>query len=745
MLKTTLTLKQRHLVKSRFSPLSFTLIGLLSTRTRMASQKVTSEPSPEFRDVPDTFLMFLNRLQRLSIELYPPADAPTSIIHSKRETMETGLYSTFLTKTVRRGEEESSSEQKYYSIKSDIHGLPFDEARKDKSGNGIHQATVIVAFPVDTYDAPVLKQQYTYAFLPLRHVGFNFLIQADFITQANREDVVHCKRNQAILEKVAEVFADAVLYFCSHPSLKYQWMRYLPEESIADTFWKGLWPLIREKLKQTPLLEPLSGKGLRKPSDLRQVPETYVNENGSPLLPDLEGAEIYLSPKYTQADYRILRRLRTTKVTTSIFLDRLEADLYTHEKSRWRSMDNSADWRTRICRLLLTILTNNSNEPRHLTVQARLKALALIPLRDGEWGSNSIFGARWFYPKINDVLIPTDLGFRIVHLITTENAAWTELLSGLGVEICPQDFLVSSIYKRYNVTSLDKFNVSDAIRHLECLYRFLPKDHMSLAPQFRLVNQHGSLLKKHQYLYFPEDADEYSPAKLFRHDTHLPGHPVHYLHDDYLNAVNPDFIHNGRSWTSWLEEIVGVRRIPELCAKSSDALSKEFQYIIKYQSKKLLGLLRRGWSHYRRQMKEFTEEELRNSLVLLESGLFLEAGCRTPLLRTFLPLPKLKETATELGIANAYPFIAISEIIQDRDRSEWTFLENLQIGMEDDLGFYLSALETFTKNTSLFPASLVRDRVIRIYQNIQSGSSGDLDKLRYVCGIGSISRLTKLQ
>ena len=76
---------------------------------------------------------------------------------------------------------------------------------------GIDRATVILAFPVVEHDEPALKQQHTYAFLPLRRVGSKSLIQADFVTQANREDVVHSKRNQAVPKGVAKASADAVV------------------------------------------------------------------------------------------------------------------------------------------------------------------------------------------------------------------------------------------------------------------------------------------------------------------------------------------------------------------------------------------------------------------------------------------------------------------------------------------------------------------------------------------------------
>ncbi len=695
----------------------------IGVRTRMTLMLLDStkfeERAAEFRDVPDTFLMFLSRLQRLSIELYQPDNPLTATEYSKRETKEDGLYTTFLAKTTRKGKEESISEQKYYSMKSDLHDLPFDEGRKDKQGNSIDWATVILAFPVDEHDEPVLEQQYTYAFLPLRRVGFKFLIQADFITQANREDVVHSKRNQAVLKGVAEAFADAVVMFCKRPSLRYQWMRYLPGDFITDDFWRILWTLVREKLEQTPLLEPWNGNGLYKPSDLEKLSESVLAEDQSPLLPDLEGAELYLSPKYTKADFQILEGLGTTTLQWSKFVDRLEADLRIPDGSKWKLMKKNADWRTRICKFLSEAFIENLPNQ-----QNRLSTLALIPLCDGRWVSSNP-GNKIYFPQTDRISIPEDIGLDLVCPMAAENVAWVDLLSNLGVMSCLQLSVISSINKRYSATSLDNFKVFNAVAHIRYLYGFLPKDHSSLAPQIRLANQHGSLLKKDQYLYFPDEEDDYSPFKLFKQDAQLPGHPVHYLHEDYLKAVDPEVIHNGWSWTRWLEEIVGVRRIPELRAKGYDGLSKEFQYIVNYQSNRVLGILKRGWPYYRLQINNAVEGELRNSDVLLENGR------RTSLLRTFLPLPKLKQIAAELRIADAYPFIAISELLRDEDRIEWIFVKDLQVGFEENLDFYLSALTTFKTLNSALNISSATDQLARIYHNIQSRCNEGLDHVRY--------------
>ena len=697
----------------------------VGVRTRMTLMLIDptrfEELASEFRDVPDTFLMFLSRLKQLTIEIYQPDNSPMTTRYSKRETQENGIYTTFLTKTSREGEEkESTSEQRYYTIKSDLHDLPSDETRKDKQGNSIDWATVVLGFPVNEFDEPVLKQQYTYSFLPLRRVGFKFLIQADFVTQANREDVVHSKRNQAVLDGVAKAFSDAVAMFCKRSLLRYQWMRYLPEDSISDIFWGSLWTLVREKLEKIPLLEPWSGDGLYKPPELQRLSEKALAADGSPLLPDLEDAEIYLSPKYREADFEILKRLGTTPLKWHKFLDRLEADLSKPNGSKWRHMEENADWRSRICQLLSVLFDHNFPVNEN-----RLRNFALIPLGDGRW-VNGASGTGIFFHKTDDIPIPTDLGLDLVHHLAVDNPDWTRFLSTSGVVNCPPHSVISAIQKRYNAQNVYNWTVNNAVAHVRYLYWFLPKDRLSFNPQVQLVNQHGALLRRDQYLYFPDKVDDYSPSKLFRQDDQLPGYAVNYLHSLYLSAVRPEVIRSGWSWTRWLENVVGVRRIPELRARDHEGLSKEFKYIIEHRSNRLLGLLKREWAHYCLQIRGAVERELRDCPVLLENG------HKRSLQNTFLPFPKLKRIAAELRVADEYPFITLSEPLRDKEMLEWIFVKDLHIGIEDNLGFYLSVLDEFKRVDFVLKAPSVGDQAARIYQNIQSKCGEDLDHVRYV-------------
>ena len=688
-------------------------------RTRLALSLLDptryDEQASELCSLSDTFLMFLSQLQRLSIELHPPGKSVRIAHYSKRETKENHLYATTITKKILTNDDESIFEQRYYTYKRELQNLPSDDARKDQQGNSVDTATVILAFPVDKHDEPVLQQQYTYAFLPLRQIGFKFLIQADFIIQANREDVVQSARNQAILGGVAEKFMEFALLLCKHPTLKYQWMRYLPDESIPDSFWGTLGVSIQEKLKETPSLESWNGNRLYKPSELKRLREIHLDKDGHPLLRDLVD-NVYLSPKYEEEDFQILKRLGTSEIDQVDLIVRLAVDIR-QDDSLWKQRDNDADWRTRICSLFYNDFAQLSADE-----QNHLKELELIPLDDGIWVS-SISRPDMFFPMAIAIPIPTDLGICLVSPIVTENRAWTRLLERLGVIKCPKSYVVKKIQRRYVANVTNDIKLSNAVDHIRFLFWADSKDEPSWIPQIQLMNQYGSLLKTGELLYFPIKENDYSPSELFKQDTQLPGLPVHYLHDNYLKVVCLSSVSNEVPYSEWLEKTAHVRRIIKLKASSSGGLSKEFRYIIDFRSDRLLGMLKREWAYYQR-MDYTPAEELRRSNVLLENG------CRKPLHHTFLPFPTLKQITDKFEITKEFPFVATIEPLRDDEKLNWEFVKKFQVGVDANLKFYISALETFRRvHTDPSSASL-RAILQEIYQKLQSTSSQDLDRLR---------------
>ena len=116
-------------------------------------------------NIPDTLLLFLTKLTTLHINIYPGDGKPTEIkyIHKvsgsdKREGIR---------KTGKITGQSIEELQEFLVIRKDVKHLPADKAREN-----INHATVVLAFPIDQNEEPIIHQQYAFAFLPLRLAGF---------------------------------------------------------------------------------------------------------------------------------------------------------------------------------------------------------------------------------------------------------------------------------------------------------------------------------------------------------------------------------------------------------------------------------------------------------------------------------------------------------------------------------------------------------------------------------------------
>jgi hypothetical protein len=115
-------------------------------------------------NIPEMLLLFLKKLQVLYINIYPQNKSATKIMYAySREVF--GKLEHVMKRTTIDG--NSDEEVQYFHVtRKEIQNLPYDEARQD-----ISRATVVLAFPVENGE-PIIKQQYAFAFLPLRLAGF---------------------------------------------------------------------------------------------------------------------------------------------------------------------------------------------------------------------------------------------------------------------------------------------------------------------------------------------------------------------------------------------------------------------------------------------------------------------------------------------------------------------------------------------------------------------------------------------
>jgi hypothetical protein len=116
----------------------------------------------ELQRLPDTLLLFLRKLKGLYICIDLPVQSKVTLYYW---AVSAGAQST-IHKSL-DGPNPESTAQRYWITKRSVSDMPHDHARR-----GIHEAQVVLAFPIDRNDTPVILDQHVYAFLPLRKVGY---------------------------------------------------------------------------------------------------------------------------------------------------------------------------------------------------------------------------------------------------------------------------------------------------------------------------------------------------------------------------------------------------------------------------------------------------------------------------------------------------------------------------------------------------------------------------------------------
>jgi hypothetical protein len=149
------------------------------------------------------------------------------------------------------------------------------------------------------------------------------LIQSDFVTDVGRQDIVRSSdRNIGLLDGISRAFIQAVMQFCEHPTLRYQWMRYLlPEEYPWDDFWAKLFRLFRTELESARLLWTRSHRTQRHIKNTRRLPQYMLDNNGYPLFPDSNSKQ-YLASQYSEEDLDRLEKYGLRRMSMREFLDR---------------------------------------------------------------------------------------------------------------------------------------------------------------------------------------------------------------------------------------------------------------------------------------------------------------------------------------------------------------------------------------------------------------------------------------
>lgn len=658
----------------------------------------------QFKDLDSNLLLFMAKLKEIRVSYFDNnGNQESSTVFSIRDT---GNNLVTVTKSVVKGSEDKATEsQVYYLVKHTVGNLEKNENRSysadEEQTSAYATAKVVLGFPLNADSVPIDQHQKVFAFLPMREKGFKvrgpicqlskedsnffkFLIQGDFVTQANREDIVTTsRRNIGILSGISDAFMKAVSEFCEHPTLQYDWVKFLPDkEGYYDTFWTRLIQMIEKGLRKMPVLQPWSHRTMRTISDLRQAVTDRLDKNGEPLFGGT-CLDVLISWKYGHANLQRLRTYGLNYISYGETLDFVEQDLRL-DISRMKSPETDDDWHTRVAHLLAKAYGSKIE-----SIRKRVCQLQLLPLQDGRWAAPDTNVIH--FSESAGIPIPQQTGLTLLDAVAEKNPQRMELFRHLGIKTASVDLVCRMILDPFRHSNLA---ILIRVNHLKFIYltHHLVVDPTIGRSMVRVINhEHHACLPRMTDVYLP-DEHEFGVHELFgkagTKDMPDDALQLSFLHEIYLQS-SPEKPHpTADSWRDWLYSYAGVRRYVRLVsADQRQKLSKAVYFVMAHHPKKFFGFLRHHWSEGGSEITDSLElqESLRDIPVLCEGGQMIA------LKETYLPFPDLKSQCTKfLRGQESFPFLFLNTAVERGTYAQnWSFLvPRFRIGLDADMEFY---------------------------------------------------------
>jgi hypothetical protein len=524
-------------------------------------------------------------------------------------------------------------------------------------------------------------------------------------------------RNEAILDGVATTFIEAVLQFCNHPNLQYQWLKYIPQ-IVPEPFWMKLVNKIHELLQIKNILRGRSKGPLRRLDELKIVRNDFKDRFGNPLVSDLP-EELYLASEYDVADLAVLEILGLKTMSWRDIAERFHRDLNSFS-SKLKSIATDDEWHTRAAYCLRRLLCCQK-WPRSIEL---IRNSRLIPLQNGQWTSAN--DGKIVFSRTEGMLIPTDLGLQVIDEKAIENLSRRKLFVKLGLTSASVESVRKLILQRYKLAlclSPQQLALEISKSHIWYLYwtHSLTATSLLLREETALLlfNHRGDIVDSEEDLYF-STGDEYGFKKLVGSVLDEPSYRQSrigsFIHPDYLKFIAPksSFIHP--KFETWLEDCLGILRQPRLVnPEDPEELSAVFDYLVEHRPEKLLGTLRAHWNSYSKLINpEICAEIMEVKVDCTEVGL-------TALDETFLPSKDLMTKCKKFLDVQKFPFLKIED---ESSPDDWKFLKVFDVGVENTLNFYLQILH-FSK---LSDVSLRYEIYEEIQRKVWASSSPEEDK-----------------
>ena len=659
----------------------------------------------QFEELQANILLFMKNLKKIQVISYDETSEQTSSTTYSVERPHATcavLKKTKITKFVTQNDVK-----RFHVTTHEATNLAKNENRTyseiEESSCAYAKSLVVLAFPLSEGQTPDVEPQDLFVFLPVRPVGFNFLIQADFVTDANRQDVVQDSlRNSRLIDSVADAFIKAILQFCEHDTLRFRWMRYLPDKDSKE--WRGLWlslvNAIAKRLAETPVLYGREKSGPRLIADLCRLSWDVVDENDDPLFHDESPGKL-VSQHYSMSDLDRLTEYGLRHVTYDDVMEWVTKDLKRGGLSRIRSPMASEDWHTRVAKLL-----NKPFDKNWVNIVTVLQKLELIPLEDGTWVSAE--GKPVYLPKVGELEIPSHIDLRLLakRVVLNERKL---LFQNLGVKTATISQVRDSIFRFYGEKEP---NLETSKHHLEFLYLTRDKaiESQKLYDIIKLHTQAGEVLNPRKSYMYIANNDPNGPWELFRAKEPgpnpgdgAPGFSAFFLHEEYFkNAPGGS---QDRSWIEWFYNKLDVERHVRL-----EVATRAQNYIQTHRPEKFLGAIYEWYKHNSRLTPRFDES-------VWDTNVLCRGNHKVPLREASFPTTDLvKRTDRYLGQDVVFPWLQLEfETTPDNIPPRWkSLLSLLKVAVsQTDVEFALKMLNYLLK---AFPSSVAASDTTRLFE-----------------------------
>ncbi|KAH7024872.1 uncharacterized protein B0I36DRAFT_434452 [Microdochium trichocladiopsis] len=669
----------------------------------------------ELKGLSSNLLLFLQRLTTIRITI----EAAQSLLsRGTTSSWQTVLSKSEITdradKMVRLQQDSISFE---YILKPlDVTNMPAEEKRP-----GITTTQLLLAFPVDGNGDPTSESQYIYAFLPIRDYSFTFLIQADFLLSASREEIDDLLPwNRKLRDSITNAFIEAVRCFNGGP-LRHAWPRYLPRDDKVRDFFRPMRKKLLQRLGDEQVIEAWDGR-LAKPNSLTYVPARFRDDAGVPFTETPITTTKYVSGKYLEEDLEHLELIGVQKMDEAQFVKDLTEMV---QKYRMLFVKKPASWHEQLANVI-----NGVPEP----AREAIKPLALIQLDDGSWvrgQKDDIFFPAPSHVKEN---VPGGLAVLVVNADIAKYAARTQLYQYLGVKYFDPAAIMDVICSLHSKARNHDL-LSIAREQLVAQIRFLHANQWrNRSRQSFWVMTERDLLVRSEGLYYASD-DEHSATRYF---TGSDRGRFPFIHPTYLENYSEDAA-EVEEWMKWLEDNLGLHRVPKLIRPLTTNVSADNSTVVKsftmsqdfgqlrgmQRSAVTLQLVCDCWDkHYKQWLdghddNQKPENPPADNLAVSKKRLrakFAEMSVATltgklvRLHKTFIPLPELVAEADGL-----LPFVDIPEPMHPR----WEVLGVLGAGLQNHVGFHIACLENIRTSTRQL------NRIEYFMEQIQARSNDD--------------------